>query len=52
MTVEDVIMGCSTPEGATGFLIGRQIAPRAGLPVSTAGVTVTGMGAAAVFEVI
>ena len=38
--VEDVIMGCGTPEGATGVNIARQSALRAGLPVSTAGVTV------------
>ena len=38
--VEDVIMGCATPEGATGGNIARQIALRAGLPISTAGVTV------------
>jgi acetyl-CoA C-acetyltransferase len=38
--VEDVIMGCATPEGATGSNIARQIALRAGLPVTTAGVTV------------
>jgi acetyl-CoA C-acetyltransferase len=38
--VEDVIMGCANPEGATGFNIARQIALRAGLPVSTAGMTV------------
>ncbi|MCW5221554.1 acetyl-CoA C-acyltransferase [Verminephrobacter aporrectodeae] len=38
--VEDVLMGCATPEGATGANIARQIALRAGLPVSTAGVTV------------
>jgi len=38
--VEDVIMGCGTPEGATGVNIARQSAIRAGLPVSTAGVTV------------
>lgn len=38
--VEDVIMGCATPEGATGNNIARQIALRAGLPVSAAGVTV------------
>ena len=30
--VEDVIMGCATPEGATGGNIARQIAIRAGLP--------------------
>ena len=38
--VEDVLMGCALPEGATGGNIARQIALRAGLPVSTAGVTV------------
>ncbi|MCW5624131.1 MAG: acetyl-CoA C-acyltransferase [Burkholderiales bacterium] len=38
--VEDVIMGCANPEGATGWNIARQIALRAGLPVTTAGVTV------------
>ena len=38
--VEDVLMGCSSPEGATGGNIARQIALRAGCPVGTAGVTV------------
>ncbi|MBI4638617.1 MAG: acetyl-CoA C-acyltransferase, partial [Candidatus Rokubacteria bacterium] len=38
--VEDVIMGCAMPEGATGQNITRQAALRAGLPVTTAGVTV------------
>ncbi len=38
--VEDVIMGCANPEGATGGNIARQIALRAGMPVSVAGVTV------------
>jgi acetyl-CoA C-acetyltransferase len=38
--VEDVIMGCATPEGATGGNIARQIAIRAGMPVSVSGVTV------------
>jgi len=38
--VEDVLMGCATPEGATGSNIGRQIALRAGCPVTTAGATV------------
>ena len=38
--VEDVILGCAYPEGATGVNIGRQSALRAGLPVTTAGVTV------------
>jgi acetyl-CoA C-acetyltransferase len=39
-SIEDVIMGCANPEGATGFNIARQAALRAGLPVSVAGVTV------------
>jgi len=38
--VEDVIMGCATPEGATGGNIARQIAVRAGLPVTVSGMTV------------
>ncbi|GAA0505221.1 acetyl-CoA C-acyltransferase [Deinococcus depolymerans] len=38
--VEDVIMGAGNPEGATGSNIARQIALRAGLPVSVAGQTV------------
>ncbi len=38
--VDDVIMGCANPEGATGANIARQIVLRAGLPISTSGVTV------------
>jgi acetyl-CoA C-acetyltransferase len=38
--VEDVIMGCANPEGATGANIARQIALRAGCPVTVAGTTV------------
>ncbi len=38
--VEDVIMGCANPEGATGFNIARQIALRAGCPVTTSGITI------------
>ncbi len=38
--VEDVIIGCATPEGATGGNIARQIAVRAGCPVSVPGMTV------------
>jgi acetyl-CoA C-acetyltransferase len=38
--VDDVIMGCANPEGATGANIGRQIALMAGCPVTTSGVTV------------
>ena len=37
--VEDVIMGCALPEGATGSNIARQIALRAGCPVSVPGFT-------------
>ncbi len=38
--IDDVIMGCANPEGATGANIARQIALRAGCPVTTAGMTV------------
>jgi acetyl-CoA C-acetyltransferase len=38
--VEDVIMGCANPEGATGWNIARQASLRAGLPVQVSGVTV------------
>ncbi len=38
--VEDVLMGCANPEGATGMNIARQVALAAGLPVSVAGLTV------------
>ena len=38
--VEDVILGCALPEGATGQNIARQAALRAGLPVTTSGATV------------
>ena len=38
--IEDVIIGCATPEGATGSNIARQIALRAGCPVTTSGMTV------------
>ena len=38
--VEVVLMGCANPEGATGANIARQIALRAGLPVTVAGATV------------
>jgi acetyl-CoA C-acetyltransferase len=38
--VDDVLMGCANPEGATGANIARQIALRAGLPITTSGVTV------------
>src|SRR5881409_309174 len=38
--VEDVILGCALPEGATGQNIARQAAIRAGLPITTGVVTV------------
>jgi len=38
--VDDVIMGCANPEGATGWNIARQVAVRAGLPHSVPGMTV------------
>src|SRR6059058_5462906 len=38
--IEDVVIGCANPEGATGRNIARQIALRAGCPVTTAGMTV------------
>jgi acetyl-CoA C-acetyltransferase len=38
--IEDVLLGCAFPEGATGSNIARQAALRAGLPVSVAGATV------------
>jgi acetyl-CoA C-acetyltransferase len=38
--VEDVIMGCANPEGATGMNIARQIAIRAGMPITVSGMTV------------
>jgi len=38
--VEDIMMGCANPEGATGLNIARQIAIKAGLPVSVGGVTI------------
>ncbi len=38
--IEDVVMGCADPEGATGSNIARIAAYRAGLPVSTGGTTI------------
>jgi acetyl-CoA C-acetyltransferase len=38
--VEDVLMGCALPEGATGGNIARQIAIRAGMPVTVAASTI------------
>jgi acetyl-CoA C-acetyltransferase len=38
--VEDVLMGCANPEGATGANIARQIALAADLPITVSGVTI------------
>ena len=38
--VEDVLMGCANPEGATGMNIARQIALAAGLPITVSGMTI------------
>src|SRR5258706_6375351 len=38
--IEDVLMGCAYPEGATGANVARQIALRAGCPVTVPGATV------------
>ena len=38
--VEDVIVGCGYPEGATGFNLARRAAIRAGLPLTTSGTTI------------
>jgi acetyl-CoA C-acetyltransferase len=38
--VEDVVIGCAMPEGATGHNIARQAALRAGLPVTVAATTI------------
>ena len=39
-TVEDVLMGCANPEGATGWNIARQCSLAGGLPISVSGVTI------------
>lgn len=39
--VEDVVMGCAKPEGATGWDIARQIAIRSGMPVTVPGMVVS-----------
>lgn len=38
--IEDVLMGCANPEGATGSNIARQIALMADLPITVSGATV------------
>lgn len=52
--VEEVIMGCGLPEGATGNNIARMAAIRAGLPVESTGATLSrfcGSGLSAVAHV-
>ncbi len=39
--VEEVVLGCGTPQGTSGNNIGRLAALKAGCPTSTAGVTVS-----------
>ena len=41
--IEDVVLGCARPEGATGGNIARQAALQAELPVTTSGLTVSRM---------
>jgi len=38
--VDDLICGCSFPEGEQGMNLGRVVALGAGLPVSTSGMTI------------
>jgi acetyl-CoA C-acetyltransferase len=38
--IDDVLIGCANPEGATGWNIARQIVLRAGLPVGVSGMTI------------
>ena len=38
--IDDVLIGCANPEGATGWNIARQIVVRAGLPVGVSGMTI------------
>ena len=38
--VDDVVMGCATPEGVTGANIARQVALSAGCPVTVPGMTI------------
>ena len=40
-SIEDVILGCGYPEGATGGNVARHAALRAGLPVTSAALTVS-----------
>jgi acetyl-CoA C-acetyltransferase len=38
--IEDILLGCGNPEGATGFNLARNAAVAAGCPVTTAGSTI------------
>jgi len=38
--IDDVVMGCATPEGVTGANIARQVALSAGCPVTVPGMTI------------
>jgi len=38
--VDDVLIGCAFPEGATGYNLARQVALRAGCPVTVPGATI------------
>ncbi|OYU72041.1 MAG: acetyl-CoA acetyltransferase, partial [Alphaproteobacteria bacterium PA3] len=38
--IDDVILGSGMPEGATGFNIARNVAIKAGCPVTTSGMTI------------
>ncbi len=38
--IDDVLLGCANPEGATGMNIARQAALRAGLPITVSGATI------------
>lgn len=39
--VEEVVVGCGTPQGTTGNNIGRLAALKAGCPITTSGFTVS-----------
>lgn len=38
--IDDIILGCAMPQGATGYNVARLAALRAGLPVSVSGMTI------------
>ena len=41
VVVDEVVLGCGTPQGTTGNNIGRVAALKAGCPITTTGVTVS-----------